>query len=346
MESRQKASLISTENELREAFAKLHDTWDFPRLFIEPTRVVLDFEEYDDAGRPQGYIELPTVYRLMPPRNLDSFRDQLLVLPCIPAGPFVKKALEAHVAVADPNGAFYYKKGKVYFGNTGSPLKRFRFNKGAKDLFSGKSERIVRALLFNVSKKWSQKDLAESTGTSTALVNKVIKGLEDRQFIDRHPYRQVSLLHERELLDIWHEKRVHQRVVRYSIVGTGIAELADMLLQWAEKNGARVGFTQWVGAWQRAAFTEPVVCSAYVSRIPDLSELSPALVGRRVEQGGNLLLYYPEDQDVLRQLQRSRHLPLVSDAQIYIDLKGQGLRSEEALEALEQCPDFCRNHEI
>lgn len=112
MESRQEASLISTENELREAFAKLHDTWDFPRLSIEPTRVVLDFEEYDDAGRPQEYIELPTVYRLMPPQNLDSFRDQLLVLPCIPAGPFVKKALEAHVAVADPNGAFYYKKGK------------------------------------------------------------------------------------------------------------------------------------------------------------------------------------------------------------------------------------------
>ena len=51
-------------------------------------------------------------------------------------------------------------------------------------------------------------------------------------------------------------------------------------------------------------------------------------------------------KDVLRQLQRSRHVPLVSDAQIYIDLKGQGLRSEEALEALEQCPDFCRNHEI
>ena len=48
MESRQEASLISTENELREAFAKLHDTWDFPRLSIEPTRVVLDFEEYDD----------------------------------------------------------------------------------------------------------------------------------------------------------------------------------------------------------------------------------------------------------------------------------------------------------
>ena len=178
------------------------------------------------------------------------------------------------------------------------------------------------------------------------MVNKVIKGLEDRQFIDRHPYRQVSLLHERELLDIWHEKRAHQRVVRYSIVGIGIAELADMLLQWAEKNGARVGFTQWVGAWQRASFTEPVICSAYVSRIPDLSELSPGLVGRRVEQGGNLLLFYSEDQDVLRQLQRSRHVPLVSDAQIYIDLKGQGLRSEEALEALEQCPDFCRNHEI
>ena len=83
-----------------------------------------------------------------------------------------------------------------------------------------------------------------------------------------------------------------------------------------------------------------------MSRIPNLSELSPGLVGRRVEQGGNLLLFYPEDQDVLRQLQRSRHVPLVSDAQIYIDLKGQGLRSEEALEALVQCPDFCRNHEI
>lgn len=204
-------------------------------------------------------------------------------------------------------------------------MKRFRFNKGAKDLFSGKSERIVRALL-SMFPKNGAKRICESTRTSTALVNKVIKGLEDRQFIDRHPYRQVSLLHERELLDIWHEKRAHQRVVRYSIVGIGIAELADMLLQWAEKNGARVGFTQWVGAWQRASFTEPVICSAYVSRIPDLSELSPGLVGRRVEQGGNLLLFYSEDQDVLRQLQRSRHVPLVSMRNLY---RFEGTGAEE-----------------
>lgn len=115
MESRQEASLISTENELREAFAKLHDTWDFPRLSIEPTRVVLDFEEYDDAGRPQGYIELPTVYRLMPPRNLDSFRDQLLVLPCIPAGPFVKKPWKLMLPLLIPMERFITKRESLFW---------------------------------------------------------------------------------------------------------------------------------------------------------------------------------------------------------------------------------------
>ena len=157
MESRQEASLISTENELREAFAKLHDTWDFPRLSIEPTRVVLDFEEYDDAGRPQEYIELPTVYRLMPPQNLDSFGDQLLVLPCIPAGPFVKKPWKLMLPLLIPMERFITKKGKFILAILEAPLKRFRFNKGAKDLFSGKSERIVRALLFNVSKNGAKR---------------------------------------------------------------------------------------------------------------------------------------------------------------------------------------------
>ena len=42
-------------------------------------------------------------------------------------------------------------------------------------------------------------------------------------------------------------------------------ELAERLQQWAKAEKAPLAFSQWIAAWTRHPYTEPVVCSAYVT---------------------------------------------------------------------------------
>lgn len=346
MKGKRQSYLISSGHELEEAFFALHDSWEFPRFYIEHS-----FSREADAYVTLDYgkketITLPVEFKTYVPVNLDRFQNKLLVLPRIPEGHFIKKAFDKHVAVADLNGAFYYQKGKTLIAVQGNPARPYRFASGARDIFSGKSERIIRALLLDTTRLWNQHDLASAADVSVGLVNKVIKSLEEMQFIARGAGRKIMISQPLELLNLWKDKRQPKIVaVHYSLVGISVGELTTLLYKWATRNNVLLAFTQWVAAWQRSPFTEPPLCSAYLSQIPKLSDISPSLTGRKVEQGGNLILYLPEDPDVLSHHQVINNLPLVSDAQIYLDLKDQGLRSNEAIEALIQQPDFCKKHE-
>ena len=50
----------------------------------------------------------------------------------------------------------------------------------------------------------------------------------------------------------------------------------------------------------------------------------------------------PDDEGVLTETQTRNGLTLVTDAQIYLDLKRTGLRGPEAAAALLQWEGFCR----
>jgi len=50
----------------------------------------------------------------------------------------------------------------------------------------------------------------------------------------------------------------------------------------------------------------------------------------------------PDDEGVFLETQSVRELPLVSDAQIYVDLQKTGLRGPEQAVALRNWEGFCR----
>jgi hypothetical protein len=52
--------------------------------------------------------------------------------------------------------------------------------------------------------------------------------------------------------------------------------------------------------------------------------------------------HLPSDEGVFRETQVVNDLPLVSDAQIYVDLQGTGLRGPEQARALRESSVFCR----
>lgn len=90
----------------------------------------------------------------------------------------------------------------------------------------------------------------------------------------------------------------------------------------------------------RKPYTEPVITSAYMER-PPAAELLEALELREVPDAGKIWLYVPKDQGVFLETREIQGLPLVTDSQIYTDLKNTGLRGPDQAAALRDAADFC-----
>jgi hypothetical protein len=81
--------------------------------------------------------------------------------------------------------------------------------------------------------------------------------------------------------------------------------------------------------------------SLYVSQLPTQAVLEQ-LGLRSVSEAGRVWLHVPSDEGVFQERQIVRELPLVSDAQIYIDLLKTGLRGPEQAQALREWSGFGR----
>ncbi len=77
-----------------------------------------------------------------------------------------------------------------------------------------------------------------------------------------------------------------------------------------------------------------------MDRPPDADLLSK-LEFREVPDAGKIWLYVPKDDGVFREVRQIQGLPVVTDAQIYADLKNTGLRGPDQATALRSLPDFC-----
>ena len=118
--------------------------------------------------------------------------------------------------------------------------------------------------------------------------------------------------------------------------------MTHQLQKWAATESISIAFTQWIAAWERHPFTEPAVCSAYVSRLPEEGATLEALGLRRVSEGGKLWLHVPDDEGIFMETQTRHGLTLATDAQIYLDLQRTGLRGPDAAAALREWDRFCR----
>ncbi len=81
--------------------------------------------------------------------------------------------------------------------------------------------------------------------------------------------------------------------------------------------------------------------SAYVGALPTAETLA-ALNAREVATGGRLWLIRPQDDGVFQFNRTVNGLPLVSDAQIYLDLLEVGLRGPDQAKALREWEGFCQ----
>ena len=101
-------------------------------------------------------------------------------------------------------------------------------------------------------------------------------------------------------------------------------------------------FTQWIAGWLRHPYTEPIITTAYVTRLPETATLEQ-LSFRPVTDAGKVCLLVPDDEGVFLETQQVQGLSLATDAQIYVDLQKTGLRGPDQANALRNWEGFCRS---
>jgi len=317
--------------------------WDLPLKIdgdgMDHLALVLDGQE----------IVFRLVYELKPNINWVGSLDWALSEQCLLVVPKLsRRLLEAckkrRLSVIDLNGRAWIRRKGVLVDRHSLPGRSFNYEQEPRNIFVGKSVRIVRCLLTDRKRVWTQKEIVGRTGASSGLVSRIVQYLIHQGYVEKITPREFRVSDFRELLFTWvrsdhFAKRNH--TVRYAGFIGSHGELAMKLRDWAVHHGVSIAHTHWLAAWLRHPYTEPVVTSAYVSRLPDEATLK--ILGlRQVDEGGKLWLHVPDDEGVFMEVRECREMSLASDAQIYLDLQQTGLRGPDAAAALLEWEGFCK----
>jgi hypothetical protein len=250
---------------------------------------------------------------------------------------------------ADLNGRLFLNAGSLLIDR--DPVLRhkpadFGFGRSDDSLFSPKATRVLRHLLAQPHRIWLQAELQEEAGVSRGYVSRLLQTLLGQGFVRKEGLGGRTgpacyyLTDAPRLLDEWAKADHFDRRVRIQRYSTLESDPAQVAAYANERLGdSPHAFTQWFAAWLRRPHTTPPLVSVYVPE-KILAGFDP---GRRVDAGGNLHLLVPEDEGVFQCLRDVQGLPLVCDAQVYLDLISQGQRGPEAANALRQWEGFGRD---
>lgn len=275
----------------------------------------------------------------------ESLKGQrlLLIVPCLSTRVF-DYCKENGIAAVDLNGRTWLRAPGLLVDRSTLPGRSFRYELGPRNIFVGKSARIVRCLLTDRNRLWKQSEIVPRAKASPGLVSRIVQHLISLDCVEKVNAREFRLRSPSPLLDIWGESDSFiGRTFTKSYAGLlgDPLDLARRFQEAIQKASISIAFTQWIAAWLRYPFVEPPLVSAYVSRLPDAVTLGK-LGLREVTEGGKLWLHVPEDDGIFIETQNRKGLALTTDAQIYIDLQDFGLRGPEAAEALRGWEGFCK----
>jgi len=289
-------------------------------------------------------------YELQPSlQQLDRLASQTDPPPLLAVPALTPRILELckqrGIAAIDLNGRAWLRAPGLLVDRPPLPGRDSRCELEPQNIFVGKSARLVRALLTDPDRPWTQAELLKRTGASSGLASRIVQHLIRHGYAEKLRPREFRLHDASGLLDAWRDSdRFAKRTTTFCYTGFSDSplDLANRLQDWAGRESLPIAFTQWTAAWVRHPFTEPVVTSAYVSRLPTADALA-AWNLRPVPEAGKLWLHLPDDPGPLTETQTHAGLTLATDAQIYLDLQSTGLRGPEAAAALREWDGFCKH---
>lgn len=238
---------------------------------------------------------------------------------------------EEQVGCLDVAGNCYLSFGGIHIEIKGNkniqPAKR-----SSKFLFSPKSSRVIRVLLSDVNRWWQVQEIAAEADISMGLVSRLKQKLLEEEFAVEQD-RRVKVKSPKRLLDVWVENYKYKRnplKEYYSLDDS--AKVVERIAKYCNQQNIPYG----LGLFSAASRIAPHVRmnKAFVFVNANLDDAAKALSFKPVPSGSNVVLLKPFDAGVLYKSREIDGLKVVSDVQIYIDLKTYKGRGEEAADFL------------
>lgn len=203
------------------------------------------------------------------------------------------------------------------------------------NLFAPKSSRVVRALLVNAGRKWSEREIAKTTGVSTGTAHYVCTRLLEFRYLARDENNRITLIDPLRLLNRWaayHQFDIANSFLQYHTFEREIEkvtqEIARIDLEYAA--------TVLTGAWLVAPYVRPVDLYFYSRDEDTARRIATKMELRPIPKGGNIRFVIPYDQGVFYGSQILKGVKVVSNVQLYVDLYNFSARGEEAASRLLQ----------
>ena len=184
--------------------------------------------------------------------------------------------------------------------------------------FVGKGAMLPRIFFDQPRHVWTLSELASDAAITKAYASIILHRMLDNGYV-RQEDNGYLLVSPEKMLDDWLVVYRFNRYVRRQMFAGSFDTLRkglDMVAESLKCQNVRFSFMGASGAYLRAPYMESSIVMAYTEQIPDeLPNLFP------VESDGNVILYIPQNAGFLFGGHEVDRLPVVSDVQLYLDLK-------------------------
>lgn len=356
--------LLHSDPDLNWSFAEPSDGTPIPQLELE-------LEGHRQTFTPVYELK-PSQARLRKIRTAEGNPPPLLLTTELTAG-MQATCRERRLCAMDLNGRTLLRAPGLLVDRAALPGRAYKHEVEPRNIFAGKSARILRTLLTDVSRPWSQGDVVARTQASAGLVSRIAQHLIAQGLATRTAHRDLQVIQPSGLLEAWAATdhfEARTKSVCFAIDERSPLEVAHTLRAWAKSQNVQIAFTRQFAASLRypengASDTTEESVSVYLSAMPDASALEQMDFraedeaegdggNQNAPSGGHLWLHVPDDEGVFLETQPSyryvsilqQHLdldlPLASDAQIYLDLLKTSPQAAEQARKFHVWEGFCR----
>jgi hypothetical protein len=204
-----------------------------------------------------------------------------------------------------------------------------------RSLFAPKSSRIVRWLLMEPARAFTQRELARGSGLDEGFTSHIVRQLEAQRLVSREPGGAVKVADFNAMLDAWREAYDFSKhhIVRGHVAARSGDEVLRQLAAQLKRARIEHAATGLAGAWLLNPFAGFRLVVFYVGQIPS-AEAQQAMGFHEEFQGENVWLMVPNDEGVFHGAAEREGIRCVHPVQAYLDLKDHPERSAEAAEQL------------
>ena len=199
------------------------------------------------------------------------------------------------------------------------------------NVFAAKSSRIARQLLLHPQQFQTQAELARQTGLGDGYVSKIVRRLEQEQYLDANDDGAVRPRDPNLLLDAWHDAYDfnRHRIIKGHVPARSGDELLQRIVKSLSREKLEYAATGLSAAWLLTNFAAFRLVTLYVPAMPSRSLLKQIEFSDE-PKGANLWLVLPDDEGVFHGSQKQDGIQCVSPVQTYLDLKDQPERAKDA----------------